>query len=111
MKRILYEKTPWQTVEDNESISLQYFLLENELKIEGCSIKCYGIEIKKTSNISSQELSEVKQIPNVFFRRKEAVSFLKKLYEGMVTPIALSGILEDYISDSMHLENRIPMIV
>lgn len=111
MKKFLYEKASAQIIENNELIRLQYFLLEDEIEIESCILKCYGFEIRKTSISGSLELSEVKQIPNVFFNRREAASFLKKIADGNVTPIALSGILEDYISDAIHSKKRLPMLV
>ena len=111
MKKFLYEKASAQIIENNELIRLQYFLLEDEIEIESCILKCYGFEIRKTSILGSLELSEVKQIPNVFFNRREAASFLKKIADGNVTPIALSGILEDYISDAIHSKKRLPMLV
>ena len=111
MKKFLYEKASAQIIENNEVIRLQYFLLEDEIEIESCILKCYGFEIRKTSLSGSVELSEVKQIPNVFFNRREAASFLKKIADGNVTPIALSGILEDYISEAIHSKKRLPMLV
>ena len=111
MKKFLYEKTKIKTAENGDDINLEYFLLEDELEIENYTLKSYGIEIKKTICSDFRDLSEVKQIPNVFFRKKEAVSFLKSLCEGGVTPTSLAGILEDYISESIHEKNRIPMII
>lgn len=111
MKKFLYEKIKTKTDENNEDIKLEYSLIEDELEIEHYTLKCYGIEIKKTTCSDFHDLSEVKQIPNVFFRKKDAVSFLKSLYEGRVTPTSLAGILEDYISESIHEKNRMPMIV
>ena len=109
MKKFLYEKATSDTIENNEVIRLQYFLLEDEIEIDSNLIKCYGFEIKKTSISDSVELSEIKQIPNVFFNRYEATSLLKKIAEGKVTPIALASILEDYISDAIHSKKRLPL--
>ncbi len=111
MKKFLYDKATVQTIEDDERIRLQYFLLEDEIEIDSCFLKCYGFEIKKTSFCGSLELSEVKQIQNVFFNHKEATDFLKKIAAARVTPMTLSGILEDYISDAIHSENRLPVMV
>ncbi len=110
MKKILYENATLHMEENNEEITLQYFLLENEIEIEGCNLKCYGFEIVKTSHLNSLNLKEVKQIPNVFFKRHEASMFLKKISQMRVTPITLAGILEDYISEAIS-EKRIPMMV
>ena len=109
MKKFLYEKS--NIAEKDELIKLQYFLLEDKIEIDSSFIKCYGFEIKKTSVSGSVELSEIKQIPNIFFNRHEAITLLKKIAEGKVTPIALSGILEDYMSDAIRTQKRLPMLV
>lgn len=111
MKKFLYEKATFDTIENNELIKLQYYLLESEIEIDSNFIKCYGFEIKKTSISNSVELSEIKQIPNVFFNRHEATTLLKKIADGKVTPIALAGILEDYMSDVIRVKKRLPMLV
>lgn len=111
MKKFLLEKATSTLIEKDELIKLQYFLIEDEIEIDSCTLKCYGFEIKKTYLSGSVELSETKQIPHVFFNRHEAAEFLKKAAEGKVTPIALSGILQDYISEAIHSENRLPVLV
>ena len=111
MKKFLYEKATSNTMENGELIKLQYFLLEDKIEIDSTALKCYGFEIKKTTLSGSVELSEIKQIPNVFLNRHEAATFLKKIAEGKVTPVALSGILEDYMSDAIRTKKRLPMLV
>ena len=111
MKKFLYEKATSNTLENGELIKLQYFLLEDKIEIDSNIVKCYGFEIKKTSISGSLELSEIKQIPNIFFNRHEAATLLKRIAEGRVTPIALSGILEDYMSDAIRTKKRLPMLV
>lgn len=111
MKKYLYEKATYDTIENNERIKLQYFLLEDKIEIDSNFIKCYGFEIKKTTVLNSVELSEIKQIPNIFFNRHEATTLLRRIAEGKVTPIGLAGILEDYMSDAIHSKKRLPMLV
>ena len=111
MKKFLYEKATSDTIENNELIRLQYFLLEDEIEIDSNLIKCYGFEIKKTSISNSVELSEIKQIPNIFFNRHEATTLLRRIAKGKVTPIGLASILEDYMSAAIHSKKRLPMLV
>lgn len=111
MKKFLYDKEFSVSAENNKSEKLQYFLIENEIEIDSNIVTCYGFEVKKTSNSASGELSEVKRIPNVFFNRHEAAELLKKIAEGKTTPIALSGILEDYMSDAIYTKKRLPILV
>lgn len=111
MNKSLYGTVAAEERGASGAIKLQYFLLEEELEIEACILKCYGFEIKKISLDKNTELSEVKQIHNVFFNKNEALAFLKEIADARVTPIALAGILEDYISDAIHCENRLPVLL
>ncbi len=110
MRKILFEKSG-QITTKNEVINLKYRLLENEIEIDSSLVKCYGLEIKKTSTKDSQNLTEVKRIANVFFNKAEALVFLEKIAAGLVTPVALANVLEDYITDAIKSRNRLPILV
>lgn len=111
MKKTLHKKEQLEFSESGKPITLKYFLLESNLEIDGCMLKCYGIEIKKTAPADGHELSEVKQIANAFFNKSEALLFLERLSRNTVTPIALAGVLEDYIKDAVHSHNRLPVLI
>lgn len=111
MNKIIYSNLNAEGIENNSHFKLQYSLLEDDLEIGIYILKCYGFEIKKTAEHGGKTLSEVKQIHNAFFNKNEAAEFLKKIADAKVTPIALSGILEDYISDAIHTKKRLPVLV
>lgn len=111
MNKLLYSAVDAEDINSGEKFKLQYYLLEDELEIEACILKCYGFGIKKTVYGEKTELSEMKQIHNVCFNKNEATSFLKKICEKRVTPITLAEILGDYISDEIHCKNRQPVLV
>lgn len=110
MKKFLHKNIAPENTKNN-TLSLQYFLLEDTLPLEECSIKCYGVEIRRTFLSLGFELSEVKQIPNIFLNKYEATHLLRKLAAEEVPPTGLSRILENYISDALHIDNRIPMLI
>ncbi len=105
MKKTLYRVEQAELSEG--ACTLKYLLIENEIEIDGCILKCYGVEIRMISS----GLSEVKQIPNAFFKRTEARAFLETLARNTVTPIALAGVLDDYITDALHSHNRRAVLV
>lgn len=111
MKKTLYKKEQLEFSETGKVITLKYFLLETDLEIDGCILKCYGVEIKKTAPSGEHRLSEVKQISNTFFNKSEALLFLEMLARNTVTPIALSGVLEDYITEAVRSHNRLPVLI
>ncbi len=111
MKKTLYKKEELHSAENDGIITLKYFLLETDLEIDNCTLKCYGIAIKKTEPSNGHNLSEMKQIANAFFNKSEALLFLEMLARNTVTPIALSGVLEDYIAEAVRSHNRIPVLV
>lgn len=110
MRKILFEKSG-QITDNNEVINLKYRLIENEIEIDSALVKCYGFEIKKISKKDNRELSEVKRIANVFFNKTEALKFLETISSGLVTPVTLSNVLEDYITDAIKSRNRLPILV
>lgn len=110
MKKFLHKTITPESSKD-DTLSLQYFLLEENLPIEECTLKCYGVEIRRTFLSLGFELSEIKQIPNIFLNKYEATKLLKKLAAESVPPTRLSQELENYISDALHTENRIPILI
>lgn len=111
MKKTLYKNSQLELGESGETATLRYSLLESVLKTETCGLVCYGVEVKKTTPSGARELSEVKQIKCAFLNKTEALSFLDMLAENTVTPISLSGVLEDYITDALHLKKRLPILI
>lgn len=110
MKKFLHKNIIPENPKD-DTLSLQYFLLEDTLPLEDCNLKCYGVEIRRTFLSLGFELSEVKQIPNIFLNKYEATKLLRKLALEEVKPTELSHVLENYISNALHTENRIPMLI
>ncbi len=111
MKKTLYKKELIEATAENSAMTLKYFLLESEIEIDSATLRCYGVEIKKTALEGTKELSEVKQIKNTFFDKSEALCFLDMLARNTVTPMSLSSVLEDYIQDAIHSRKRLPVLI
>ena len=74
---------------------LSYFLLKPERPEE----KMYGVRILKESIENGAHVSEDNSTDLLFPDAGEALTFLKMLIKYEVTPIALTAVLEDYLSD------------
>ena len=47
--------------------------------------------------LSNSRSIDIKQIDNVFYRRKDADTFMNRIMENSVTPVELRDVVEDYI--------------
>lgn len=96
MERILYDRKTVD-VDNKQKMVLDYYLIEEEVAVEYCELKSYGVEIKKTAHFAGGHTErECKQISNLFFSRRDAECFLEKIVKNTVTPITLKNVIEDY---------------
>lgn len=82
---------------------LSYFLLKPKHPEE----KMYGVRILKESIENGARISEDNSTDLLFSDGGEALTFLKMLIKYEVTPIALTAVLEDYLSDYEVLKNAL----
>ncbi len=104
MEEILYDR---KTVEvDNEryyKMVLSYYLIEEEIAVEYCELKSYGVEIRKAAHFADAHTEkECKRISNLFFNREEAERFLERIAKNKVTPIGLKDVVEDYAGKQVY---------
>lgn len=80
---------------------LEYYLTEDSIAEQYCDLKRYGIIIKKTSvDMEGIEVSEKKEINDIFFHLSEAEAFIGDLIKNRITPIGFRAVVEDYIEYS-----------
>ena len=84
-------------------MELSYFLINPEWPEE----KKYGVRILKETIENGARISEDNSTDFLFDSACEALTFLTMLIKYEVTPIALSAVLEDYLSDYVLLKNTL----
>ena len=95
MKKEVYDEIVIKA-ESGEDIRLTYYLLTGAVSQEYCDLEVYGVEIDKEHILGGMEK---KQIKNLFFKRSEAIDFLKKIARNKVTPMELKYVIKEYIAD------------
>ncbi len=78
-------------------IQLTYYLLTDSVSEEFCDLKVYGVEIDKLS----EQKSEKKIIPDLFFTKGEAEDFLQRISDNKVTPTELKYEVSKCIDDRL----------
>ena len=79
-------------------IYLDYYLIPEKIRADYSDLMCYGIKIVETAVYEGGGSSiDIKQIDNVFYRRKDADIFMNLIMENSVTPVELRDVVEDYI--------------
>lgn len=92
---------------DKHEAELEYYLIPENISKDYCDLMCYGIKIKKTTYFEGGgKTVEIKQINNVFYRKKEAEEFLRVILRNTVTPSTLKDVVEDYIVESLDKAKR-----
>lgn len=97
-KRI--EIIPQEITEDpGNPLELEYYLVECDSKEEyNEPQKGYGIEIIKKDN---GKVLESILIRNIYSRRENSESLIRKLFVNSVTPVSLPYVLDDLLGVSM----------
>lgn len=89
------------------NLTLEYYIISEPLCEEYSDMMRYGIKIKMTAEFTDGTTDEeIKEIRDIFYRRKDAESFIKLLLENKVTPTHLREIIEEYISDTLKLFSK-----
>lgn len=78
--------------EEKKEYCLDYSLLMHSTEYGNV----YGIEIRKTAN---KTVVESDRVEGVSERMEEAEYLLRKLAEGLATPVELAALCDDYISE------------
>jgi hypothetical protein len=96
---ILYKSVK---TEDKVFISLDYYIITENISAQYCDLKCYGIKIEKTVIYEGGGKSvESRQINNVFYRSTDAEAFLERITEKHIEPCGLRNEVETYIVESI----------
>ncbi len=83
---------------EERRFSLDYYILEKEVQIEGFSVNTYGIEIcKRDKRENNSSYFEYRKIFDIFCTEAETMDVLDKLSRNSVTPICMQEVLEDLI--------------
>lgn len=83
---------------------LTYYLLTDSVSEEYCDLKVYGVEIDKTDDAVKKN-RERKIIGDLFFKKNEALSFLRKICDNKVTPIDLKYVVNEYVGERIKLSD------
>ena len=78
--------------EEQRIFHLSYFLLIRSAE-QG---QIFGIAVQKSDNFG---VSEEEAVEGLFEDREEAEEFLSRLAEGIVFPVELTALCDDYISE------------
>ena len=102
MKREYFDQISVR-VEDEPSydMKLTYYLLTGSVSQEYTDLKVYGVEIVKEVSEKGNG-TERKIVDDLFFKKCEAVDFLKTLCKNQVTPMELKYVIQDYIYDKIN---------
>ena len=83
-------------------MKLTYYLLTDKVSEEYCDLTVYGAEIDKESyRFDGSPEEERKILKDLFFRRNEAESFMKKLVRNKVTPMGLKYAVREHIGEKI----------
>lgn len=88
--------------EERACISLDYYIITENISAEYCDLKCYGIKIQKTMLYDGGgKIVESSQINNVFYRYADIVEFLSVITKNETEPADLRSTVEKYIIESI----------
>ncbi len=88
-------------------IKLTYYLLTDSVSEEYCDLKVYGVEIDKAEeDRCGRKNREKKIIGDLFFKKNEALEFLRKICDNKVMPMGLKYVVNDYIGERIQLSDR-----
>ena len=96
--RKLIATTNVATDEGEETFSLDYYILEKEVSIEGITVSRFGLEIyKRAKRKNGTGYAEYRKIFDLFATEQEAEEVLRLMARNTVTPISMKDILEDLL--------------
>lgn len=96
---ILYERIK---LNGRVSVTLDYYIIPENISADYCDLKCYGIKIEKTSVYEGRgKTVESKQINNVFYKLSDAEEFMVYISNKLTEPGGLRDTVEKYIIESI----------
>lgn len=104
MEKTLIESIKYEDECGGGSFWLRYYLIEEQINSEeGFGICCYGIEVVKESADSTQSQAAL----SISCEKDMVLSLIKKLADGVVTPMTLCDIVYDALCEMAYDENKI----
>lgn len=95
-------ETLYNKVHMNKNTVLEYYLISEDISEDYSGLKSYGVKINKVSRFAGGgKTVDMKQINNIFCRKKDAEEFLDCIVRNLVTPISLRDVAEDYVVESL----------
>lgn len=97
-------------MEGSPPFSLDYYVVEKELYIEGeIGLSSYGLEIIKKVH---DEVVEYKVVEDIFFTEREITNLVRVLSEHLVTPTTVLDVIHDMVglvdfSDEVCVEEKL----
>lgn len=105
MKKEIFNETTVNE-KNGSKVCLTYYLLTGCVNEEFCDLTVYGIEIaRKVIHKDGKTEKDAKIIPDLFFVRKEAESFLEDISRKKVTPTDLKFAVREYIGERLQTKN------
>ncbi len=103
MKKEFFDEISSERAEGaHRNVKLTYYLLTDSVREEFCDLNVYGVEIdKEVAGADGKSVSEKKLLRNLFFKKDEAMDFLRRIAENRVTPRGLKGVISDYIGEQL----------
>lgn len=88
--------------EQNPEVVLDYCIIPENISVDYCDLKCYGIKIQKTIIYDGGgKIVESKQINNVFYRYNDVVEFVENIVKRQIEPNNLRETVENYVIESI----------
>lgn len=85
-----------------DAATLDYYIIPENISVDYCDLKCYGIKIQKTTVYEGGgKMVESKQINNVFYRYDDVPEFLDIIIKRKIEPSGLRASVESYITESI----------
>lgn len=92
----------YQSVKTEETVSIDYYIIPENISADYCDLKCYGIRIEKTAIYpGGGKIVESNQINNVFYRYNDIKEFLQVITQRRTEPVGLLEEVEKYIAESI----------
>ena len=79
------------------NLTLEYYLVENDIECEGKQVHTYGIGIDSESSGCGTSIHESKSIPDLFSSKQKATEALDRIARGEVRPYCLADVVYELI--------------
>ena len=101
MRRLVQTVHVDEAPNEYAAFSLDYYLLQKEVTLEGRTFNRFGLEIyKRAFRKDGTPYIEYRKIFDVFHTEAEAEQMLLQMARNSVTPISMKEILEDLLGNT-----------